>query len=737
MNEYLRISESKITEISFPYTNVGRIRVRNGHTQFTDKDSVAVVDYGRKLDLEIDQSGEDVEIRPVENDEVGIVYNQQSELVNFLYKGLSIARTIRPVYSNDKGTYVDFRSETRYNFYGLGEKAGRLEKTGEDWVLKNNETYSYSEECDSLYASIPFFMVVSQSNTFGIYLDQIQHSFFDFGKAEKARFTFGSESHHEIDFYFIFADNPNEIVKRYFQLTGHPYFPPRRAFGHHQCRWSYKNEKQIRKLISNFQKHKVPCDMIYFDIDYMDGFRIFTVNENAFPDMPGLLADVKRAGYYPVFIIDPGVKEETGYEVYDDGVRKDVFLKDSEGIWKGEVFAEGKTVFPDFFKSQTRQWWTGLHKNLVSEKLKTHIDIWNDMNEISHGLKENPDDVFFEYKGSLLPYREFHNAYALMEAKATDEYAADSGKRTFILSRAGFSGIQRYAGIWTGDNWSNYSHLRMTVSMMLNLSISGVPLVGCDGLGFGGFCTPGAAIRWTQALCLLPIMRFHSAKWFPPKEPWSFGKVVLRRIREYVRLRYRFLPHLYNLAHKSHTKGELIIKPLFFNYPDDENTYNLDNQYLVGDSILVAPVVTPWLPWKRLYLPEGRWIRLEDGKEFTGRKWVRMLVPYSRCPIFVRKGSIIATQEVGTNHEPSDKTLYIDVYPPNEGEISYEFYDDDGTSCDTQPTVISIKVSNGRISIRSVHKGDSHYESLVVRVGDAEIGKISLEQLTCEDFSLL
>ncbi len=742
MKEYLCKNHSKITGITFPDINIVRIRVRNGYDQFTQKDSVAVVEQDKKIEIFINQSNdvpEELVISPEKNSDSSIIYNKESELITFFYKRRCIAKTISPIYSNNKGTYVDFENPgEEYNFYGLGEKAGRLEKTGEDWVLKNNETYSYSEKCDSLYASIPFFIVVTKNDTFGIFLDQIQHSFFDFGKSKNHnKFTFGSESHHEIDFYFIFGNNPNEIVKSYFKLTGYSYFPPRRAFGHHQCRWSYKNEKQIRKLICNFKKHNVPCDMIYFDIDYMDKFKIFTVNEKAFPDIHNLLKDIKNEGYHPTFIVDPGVKEEAGYRVYEDGMKNNIFLKDSNGIWKGKVWAEGKTVFPDFYKNETRQWWANLHKNFVTKKLRTHVDIWNDMNEIAHGLKENPDDVFFEYNDRSLPYKEFHNAYALMEAKATNDYAKDSGKRTFILSRAGFSGIQRYAGIWTGDNWSNYSHLKMTISMMLNLSLSGIPIVGCDGLGYGGFCTPGAAIRWTQAMCLLPIMRFHSAKWFPPKEPWSFGKVVLKHIKKYIKLRYKFLPHLYNLAHKSHTKGELIIKPIFFDYPEDENTYNLDNQYLVGDSILVAPVVTPLLPWKKLYLPEGKWIRLEDGKEFTGRKWVRMLVPYSKCPIFIKKGSVIATQDVGTNHEPLNKTLFINVYPPEKGEILYEFYDDDGVNYNTKPTIINIKVDDRKILIKSISRGDSHYESIVVRVGDIEIKKIFLEELAFDEFSFV
>jgi alpha-glucosidase len=721
-----------IMDITFPFAGTARVRARRDFDCFTDKESFAVVKRGETLELDVSKDSDTVSVSPVGDEGCSVMYDELRQTFAFLFQGEKIAESIEPIYNNKKGTFIDFNLKRNlHHFYGLGEKTGKLEKSGQDWVLSNKESYSYCEKSNAMYLSIPYFLVMTQTSNFGIFLDQAQHSFFDFGRDKKRnRFSFGSESHHEIDFYFFFGSTPAEIGGRYFRLTGNTYIPPRRALGHHQCRWSYKNEEEVRTVMANFRKHDVPADMLYFDIDYMDRFKMFSFDKAAFPNMTGLLSDIKEAGYHPVFIIDPGIKQEAGYHVYDEGVHNNHFVKDSHGLWQGTVWANGYTVFPDFFKESVREWWVKNHEEFFNRRIGHDVDLWNDMNEPAHCLEKSPEDVYFNYNGKWVAYREFHNAFALMEATATNAYAKKSGKRKFVLSRSGFAGIQRYAGVWTGDNYANYSHLRMTIAMVLNLSISGVPVMGCDGLGYAGLCTPGMAIRWSQAMVLFPIFRFHSAQMFPAKEPWSFGKVVLKQIRAVMKLRYSFIPHLYSLMLRAHFEGKTIIEPVFYNYPHDKKTYHLDNHYMVGKSILVAPVVQPLNPTKRLYLPEGEWIRLDDGKRYKGGSFRRIFVPFSRVPIFIKSGSIIFRQKPGCNNLPADKCLYVHLYPNPAVSIEEYFYDDDGTTFDSKLTRIKVSADSNNVVFTLIEKGDTHFDEIAVVVDGDEKARFAIATLT-------
>lgn len=734
MRKYLHRSEDRLIEISFPLENVGRIRSRWGFEDFTLKDSLAVVWNQPNLEMEHQTQGDQVELRPDRTTQQSIRYQTETRLFEFTWQGVTIAQTLFPIHSNDGGTFLEFQNRPGfYRFFGLGEKSGGLEKSGQRWILKNNEPYSYDKSTNALYLSIPFFMVVTPQFSFGIFLDQVQHSFFDFGHYDENRFSFGSESHHEIDFYFFFGHSPGDILQRYFQLTGHTFALPRRALGHHQCRWSYKDSQQIRTLMDRFEKYDVPADMIYFDIDYMDRYRLFTVNTASFPDMTALLDEVKARGFYPVFIIDPGVKAQKDYPVFEDGVNQDVFLKDSRGLWQGSTWAqkaEDRTaVFPDFFQETVRDWWIEQHRKFFQDQLKHDADLWNDMNEPAHGLRESPDDVHFQYQGRTLAYKEFHNAYALMEAQATAKYAKKRGLKKFILSRSGFAGIQRYAGVWTGDNWANYEHLQMTISMILNLSISGVPIVGCDGLGYSGWCSPGLAVRWAQAMVLFPIFRFHSAKMFPAKEPWSFGNLVLKEIRRVIRLRYSFIPHLYSLVLQSRLLGTLVVKPLFVDFPQDQGTYKTENQYQVGDSIIVAPVLHPLWPFKSFYLPEGQWYRFDNHKILKGKRRHTLVAFLHQIPIFIKAGSFIFRQEPGRHHKPKDRILQVHFFPLETQTVTADFFEDDGETQNSPVTHLVFTWKKDLLKIQVKNQGDTSFDQLHFFVKDKKKGELSFHQL--------
>jgi alpha-glucosidase len=575
-------------------------------------------------------------------------------------------------------------------FYGLGEKTGFLDKNGKKYVLWNTDAFeTHTESTDSLYLSIPFFIGLKEGKGYGIYFDNTFKSHFDF--SDNSIYSFGSEG-GVLDYYFIYGPEIKKIIADYSKLTGRMPLPPLWSLGYQQSRYSYCSEEEVRELAAEFREKEIPCDVIYLDIHYMDGYRVFTWDEHKFPEPEKMLDELSNKGFKVVAIIDPGIKKDPEYFVYRDGVKKGMFCNYLEGdLFSGKVWP-GECVFPDFTRKEVREWWGNLNREL----LKTGIrGIWNDMNEPAVFNETGTMDleIIHENDGEPGTHRRFHNLYALFENMATyNEIKQSTGKRPFILTRAGFTGIQRYAALWTGDNRSIWEHLKMSIPMLLNLGLSGIGFAGSDVGGFIGDTGAELLTRWIQLGVFMPFFRNHCGLDCLHQEPWSFGQPYEDIIRDFIRLRYRLLPYLYTLFYQCSNMGIPIMRPLLMEFPDDEETYNLSDQLMLGENILVAPVLEPDKRKRLVYLPEGKWYDYWTGKEERGRNHIISEAPLDRIPIYIRAGSIIPlTEPVNYIGEKKSRTLELNIYLSNEiNEYKGMLYEDDGEGFDYQNGIYNL-----------------------------------------------
>lgn len=563
-------------------------------------------------------------------------------------------------------------------FYGLGEKSDDLLKNGKQYTLWNTDFPGYTSRKDELYLSIPFFIGIRNNAAYGIYFDNTYKSYFNFGASNNRFYWFGAES-GEMDYYFIYGPEIKRVISDYTKLTGKIELPPLWALGYQQSRYSYYPESTVRRIAQAFRDRKIPCDVIYLDIHYMDGYRVFTWNKERFPQPIKMLSDLKKIGFKVIPIIDPGVKADTNYFAAKEGIQKDLFAKYPDGkFYEGEVWPSW-AYFPDFTKKATRIWWGEKLNDLLKQGIE---GFWNDMNEPAVWGQSFPDIVLFDDNGHTATHKKIHNVYGLSMAQATREgLRRFSDKRHFILTRAGFSGIQRYAAVWTGDNIASDEHLRLACTMPLNMSLSGVPFVGSDVGGFIGEPTNELIIRWYQLAAFTPFFRGHSAIDTRYREPFALSEFVEQDVRTAIEMRYRLLPFWYNEFYNSSKTGLPIMRAMFINYQNDNNCYSYDAQfqYMLGENLLVAPVVNSNDRFKKLYLPKGRWYDLNDNQIIDGGKWIIKEVPLNKIPLFIKEGGIIPMQEV-LNYvgEKNIDSLEFLIFPAENSE--YTFYEDDGST---------------------------------------------------------
>jgi len=564
------------------------------------------------------------------------------------------------------------------NFYGLGEKSDDLCKTGKEYTLWNTDFWAYDDRTDPLYVSIPFFYGIRDFKAYGILFDNTYKSHFNFGASNDRFYWFGAEK-GEMDYYFIYGPEIKKVLTAYTQLTGRSELPPLWALGYQQCRWSYYPESDVRSLAATFRTKKIPCDVIYLDIDYMDGYRVFTWNKEHFPQPAKMLSDLKQDGFKVIPIIDPGVKADTNYFVAREGLAKNLFVKYPDGrYYQGEVWPSW-AYFPDFTKAATRIWWGDKLNLLLQDGV---AGFWNDMNEPTVWGAHFPDIVQFDGDGFPTDHKQARNIYALEMARATREgLRKHSDQRHFILTRAGFAGIQRYSAVWTGDNIANELHLKLACRMSQNLGLSGVPFVGSDVGGFVGNPSERLYIRWMQLGVFTPLFRQHAAWDTPRKEPWVFGADVENIVREFINLRYRLLPSFYSEFYTSSKNGWPVMRPLFFNFQDDPECFQnaVQNQFMLGENLLVAPVLSETDEVKRLYLPAGDWYDLNQKHFYTGKQWITVDAPLSQIPYFLREGGFLPMQTVQqyVGEKPITETEML-IYPKDGS--SYTLYEDDGLS---------------------------------------------------------
>ncbi|MBD1823741.1 glycoside hydrolase family 31 protein [Cyanobacteria bacterium FACHB-DQ100] len=579
--------------------------------------------------------------------------------------------------------------EADEHFYGFGERAGLLDKRSQiktNWTV---DALDYSSIDDEMYQAIPFFIALRPQLTYGIFLNIPHLSQFDLGVTEPGTWQMQAQS-PELDYYIIHGTTPAQILETYTELTGRMPLPPKWSIGYHQCRWSYESEDVVQELAQEFRSRKIPCDVIHLDIDYMHGYRVFTWSPKRFPDPAKLIAELKQNGFKTVTIVDPGVKYEPdgNYPVYHEGLEKDCFVRSADGkLVAGYVWPD-KSVFPDFLRSEVRHWWGDWQRTLTDVGVE---GIWNDMNEPCIADRPFGDEgkyIFFpmdapqgnpEEQGT---HAETHNLYGYNMARASAEglKRLRPSERSFVLTRSGFAGIQRWSSVWMGDNQSLWEHLEISLPMLSNMGLSGVPFVGADIGGFAGNATAELFARWMQVGMLYPLMRAHSALTTAQHEPWVFGDRVEAICREYIELRYQLLPYSYTLFWQASQTGAPILRPLLYEYPNDSKTYHLHDQVLLGTHLMAAPVYRPGVEYRAVYLPEGTWFDWWTGEKFSGNQHILAHAPLERMPMYVKAGAIIPMQPVMqyVDEHPIDQ-LRLRVYP---GEGEFTLYEDDGRSFD-------------------------------------------------------
>lgn len=618
-------------------------------------------------------------------------------------------------------------------FYGLGEKTGRHNRRGRDFTLWNTDvldpkasgafarTYTgddpradnTSTEFDPYYVSIPFFyhQDAASGAMAASFVDNSYRADYDFTGSQEYAFHFHGGQYTE---YVFAGPGMPQILEAYTWLTGRTAPPPLWALGYHQCRWFAYTQDAVEALAARHRDEDIPCDVLWLDIDYMDGYRVFTWNTDTFPDVPGMLGRLAEQGFRMVTIVDPGVKHDPGYWVYDQALERDVLCRTEGGdVYVGQVWP-GNTTFPDFVTEEGRAWWGELNAAHVASGL---AGIWNDMNEPATGVIA-PERMRFDH--GRAPHERYHNQYGLLMAMGTTQglLAARPEARTFVLSRAGFAGIQRYAANWMGDNMSRWDHLWLSMPMAAGLGLSGQAFVGADVGGFMGHTNAELFLRWMQYGALTPFCRNHSAAGNVDQYAWTFGEPVRDLVREALRLRYRLLPYLYACFLRAAETGAPVQRPLVFDFQDDATVRDLDDEYLLGPDLLVAPVAEAGVTARQVYLPAGDWYDWHTGELHPGRRFVVAPTPMDRIPLYARAGAVVpmwAEAPASTlGFRPRAVELHV-FLPARDGRWESFLQEDDGLTFAAADgaryrTTLTVTRVGSRVTVAADVAGDGYPE---------------------------
>lgn len=573
------------------------------------------------------------------------------------------------------------------HYFGLGDKAAPIDHRDQAFTMWNTDAPGWIYGTDPLYKSIPFFLALRNGKAYGIYLDNTYRSSFEFAKEQRDAYSFGADG-GALDYYFFYGPDPKSVLSQYTALTGHTPLPPRWALGYQQSRFSYYPESRVYEIAKDLREKKIPADVIYLDIDYLQGYKAFDINRTYFPTFGKMVQDLAKDNFKLVVISDLHLKVEKGYPPYDQGIAGDDFVKNPDGsVYEGVVWP-GMCAFPDFTLQRVRDWYGSLYKDFAQMGV---AGFWNDMNEPSvfrYPEKTMPlDTVHRVDQGGVArttDHREIHNVYGMEQVRATYDGLKNLAPnlRPFVLTRAAFAGTQRYAATWTGDNQATWEHYRLTVPTLLSLGISGYAFAGNDTGGFNNSPTPELATRWFEVGAFTPLFRDHNSDDTMPKEPWVHGPVNEAIRRRFIEERYRLLPYLYTAFEENSRDGLPIMRPLFLEYPDIEQVEN-DSEYFFGHDLLVAPKMDEGLNPLQVLLPPGDWFDYWSGEKVEGAHEFAIEPALDRMPVYVRAGAIIPEQPlVQSTAEVPQGALEVRVYPGPECRGS--IYWDDGESFDYQ-----------------------------------------------------
>ncbi len=626
--------------------------------------------------------------------------------------GNLLERDTRPVRFDGDAFRIYKEMPADEHYFGLGDKTGPLDRRNEAFALWNTDAYRFQESTDPIYKSIPYFMTFRAATATGILMDNTWRTSFDFGKETAGVYSFGAEA-GPLDYYLFYGPSPKQVVEAYAWLTGTPPLPPLWSLGFQQSRYGYMSQARVLEVANLLRADSIPADAIYLDIDYQNKNRPFTVDTAAFPDLAGMIAQLKAENFHVVAITDPHIANLPGqnYAPFDSGMVGDHFVKNPDGtVYTGKVWP-GPSVFPDFTRAQTRAWWGTLYRGLRSDGID---GFWNDMNEPSVFDSPTftiPEDVVHRidepgFTARKATHAEIHDVYGMENSRATYEglRALDPDSRPFVLTRATYAGGQRYAATWTGDNSSSWNHLRLATPMLENLGLSGFAFSGADVGGFAGSPTPELLTKWFEVATFQPIDRDHTEKGTADQEPWAGGPDQEAIRRRFIEARYQLMPYLYTLAEEAARTGLPMLRPLFLEFPDaapDRHPIDTDNaaagEFLLGANLLIAPPPYPDDPDAySVELPSSDWYNYWTGEKVSlagsgssaapdptavpGRNaplTIRVMPTLDQLPVFARAGSILPIAPVvqSTNQVPQG-TLTLRVFAGD--RCAGELYQDDG-----------------------------------------------------------
>jgi alpha-glucosidase len=616
----------------------------------------------------------------------------------------------RPIEFHGAGLRVYHKSPQDEHYFGLGDKPGPLDRRSSTFVNWNTDSFGWQESTDPIYKTIPFFITFRKGVSAGIFLDNTWRTSFDFNKEYRDGYSFGSEG-GPLDYYILYGPAPRAVVETWAWLVGTTPLPPLWTLGYQQSRYSYYPEAEVRRIAAKLRSERIPADVIWLDIDYQFKNRPFTVDPERFPTFDQMIKDLRAEHLRTVVITDLHIADQPniGYKPYDEGINGDHFVKNPDGSTYVGVVWPGKSVFPDFTRKPSREWWGTLYADFVSKGI---AGFWNDMNEpavFEVPSKTMPDDVQHRieepgFTTRTATHLEIHDVFGMQNSRGTFEglRKLEPDVRPFVMTRASYAGGHRYAATWTGDNSSTWNHLRQTVPQLLNLGLSGFALAGADVGGFAGSPQPELLTRWLEVAAFQPIDRDHTAFGTNPQEPWENGSpedVNLRR--RYIEERYRLLPYLYTTAEEMSRTGLPIVRPMFLEFPEGSVDHDaLDaggSTFLLGPDLLIAQSPYPdELDDYTVALPPVGWYDYWTGERVTGSTGRRAIDnthvaqpemhlhnTLGTLPVFVRAGSIVPEQPlVQSTDETPQGPLTLRVYPPAAGDEDCDgsLYLDDGVS---------------------------------------------------------
>lgn len=556
-------------------------------------------------------------------------------------------------------------------FFGLGGRASGPRLRGGTYRLWNTDPgRAFGPGDDPLYLTMPVQLVVADAGTHLVFHDTSWDGTVTLREGEE-----GAGSGHDRPGAselrmsggplrcWVMVGTPARVLLAWASLTGAPALPPAWALGHQHARWGFGSEQEVRRIVAGYQERDLPLDAVHLDIDHYDEHQVFTVDQERFPKLPQLAEDLRRDGVRLVSIVDPAVRAEPGNAVYESGTVVDAFVRDAAGqLVRGEAWA-GESVFPDFTHARVREWWGGLYKERLAQGF---AGFWHDMNEptsfTAFGEPTLPRSARHALEGRGGDHREAHNVYGLCMARAAYEGVRESAprERPFVFSRSGWAGLQRYGGTWSGDVATGWPGLRASLALVMGLGLCGVPYSGPDVGGFDGSPSPELYLRWFQLGAYLPLFRTHASLRAGRREPWEFGPEVLEHARVALLERRRLLPYFMTLAHLARRTGTPYVRPLWWGIPEDRALRDCEDAFLLGDCLLVAPVLDPGADRRAVQLPRGRWYDTATGRAYDGPGQILVDAPLSRIPVLARAGAVLPVRG-------EDGGLELEVWAPARG----------------------------------------------------------------------